>query len=114
MPSSSIFSTPELNRVLADMHCVLKDGGVLLAIFKTKIRDYPAFHRETGIDIRLLDVDEGKVLVDDPLLPRPPSFFASLNCNDPSELLRVAHRKMHKRERARGWVSISNHTKMKG
>ena len=64
------FSTPELNRVLTDMHRVLKDGGVLLAIFKTKIRDYPAFHRETGIDIQPLDVDEGKVLVDDPLLGR--------------------------------------------
>lgn len=89
------FSTPELNRVLADMHRVLKDGGVLLAIFKTKIRDYPAFHRETGIDIRPLDVDEGKVLVDDPLLEKVLASISASERKRASERLETKERLFH-------------------
>lgn len=62
------FSSSELTKVLGDMKRVLKDSGVLLAIFKTKIADYTAFQRETSIDIHSVDIDEGKVMVDDPLL----------------------------------------------
>lgn len=51
-----------------EIHRVLKPGGLLLAIFKTKLTDWEAFRRESGIAVHAVDQAEGKATVEDPLV----------------------------------------------
>lgn len=59
------FSTTEALHAFKDIYRVLKKDGIFLVIFKRKIHDWKKYTKQTGINVNILNEDEGMIEIED-------------------------------------------------
>jgi SAM-dependent methyltransferase len=58
-------STEEMLHAFEDIARVLKKNGVFILIFKRKIKDWEIFLRKTGLQINIINQEEGQIEIED-------------------------------------------------